>query len=311
MPGPTIEPVASHRANATAVSDGALLEAVIAGDPGASWELWQRHSQGLYTLCYAEMKRNRADAEDALAQSMLKAIVQLPRFAPHIVSVPAWLRRLTRNVCRDMQREQARLRRAEEAFPAWKPEAASDVPLQEGEPCEPVALLERLPERLREVFALRILQQMRYSDIAARLQLTPAAARKRVQQARRLVNAWRHDGIAAHCERVCSERSAPVEPPLIPHKVRVRSASGIERDVEILVRRRPAREHQKIATLRGYIRRHPQGWKKRLALADLLYETGAWSEAMDSYRAVLHKRPWLTAVAQRVEEMARELEKFT
>lgn len=296
--------------NATAVSDRSLLDAVIAADPGASWELWQRHSEELFALCFGEMKRNRAEAEDALVQSMLRAVAQLPRFAAHIVSVRAWLRTLTRNVCRDIQREEARLRLAEGAFPVWTLAAESDAQL-ESEPYEPAALVGQLPERLREVFALRILQQMGYSDIAARLQLTPAAARKRVQQARRLVNAWRHGGVAAQCEQVCPERSVPVELPLIPHKVRVRSASGAEHDVEILVSRRPARAHQKIATLREYIRRHPRGWKKRLALADLLYQTGAWGEAIDSYRAVLHKRPWLTAVALRVEEIARELEKFT
>ena len=296
--------------DATVFSDRSLLDAVIAGDPDAAWELWQRHVEALYAICFAEMKRNRADAEDALARSMLKAIVQLPRFAAHIVSVPAWLRRLTRNVCRDIQREQARLRIAEGAFPDWTFAEEGDAQ-HESEPCEPVALVEQLPDRLREVFALRMLQQMSYSDIAARLQLTPAAARKRVQQARRLVKAWRHGDVSTNRERVCAERTAPVASPLIPYTVRVRSASGTEREVEILVSRRPARERQKIATLREYIRRHPRGWKKRLALADLLYETGAWSEAVDSYRAVLHKRPWLTAVARRIEEIAHELEKFT
>ena len=295
---------------ASAVSDRSLLDAVIAGNPDASWELWLRHSDDLYALCYAEMRRNRADAEDALARSMLRAVTQLPRFAARIVSVRAWLHRLTRNVCRDIQREQARLRIAEETFPVWTQAAESDA-AYEVEPCEPVALVEQLPERLRDVFTLRILQQMPYSDIAVRLQLSPAAARKRVEQARRLVNTWRLGGAAAHRGRDGPERSAPAELPLIPHKVRVRSTSGAEREVEILVSRRPAREHQKIATLREYIRRHPSGWKKRLALADLLYETGAWSEAIELYRAVLHKRPWLETVARRIEQITDELAKFT
>ena len=303
--------------DATAVGDRFLLDAVIAGDADASWTLWQRHSNELYALCLAEMRRNHADAEDALARSMLKAVANLPRFASRIVSARGWLRRLTLNVCRDIQREQARLRIAEHALPAS--EAATDGDAaQEGEACEPLALIEQLPERLREVFALRMLEQLRYREIAARLQLTPAAARKRVQQARGLVNAWRRDAVEQTLLSAESDASEQTrvsalqgDPPRIPHTVRVRSTTGGERDVQILVRRRPAREHQKIATLRAYIRRHPNGWKKRLALADILYETGAWCEAIESYRAVLHKRPWLTAVAQRIEEIARELEKFT
>lgn len=292
--------------DATQLEESTLLGALRAGDDSAVWELWQRHTGELYPLCFTLMNRHRADAEDALAQAMLRAIRQLPRFAANIVSVRAWLRRLTRNVCMDIQRDRARLRAAEAAFPAWQGSDSKD----EGETCEPAALMERLPEHLREVFRLRILQQMRYRDIAAQLQLTQAAARKRVQLARRLVHAWRNGDRAAHGRHEPAAQS-PVDSPYIPHQVRVRSRSGAERDVEILVSRRPGRAQQKIVTLRAYIDRHPRGWKKRLALADLLYETGVWSEAMEGYRIVLHKRPWLTAVAQRIVEIARELDKFT
>ena len=47
------------------------------------------------------------------------------------------------------------------------------------------------------------------------------------------------------------------------------------------------------------------------AVANLLYEMGAWNEAAGEYRYVLSRRPWLTAVSARLQEIAAQLEKFT
>lgn len=292
----------------TAVSDRSLLDAITAGDSNASWELWQRHADELYALCLRAMNRNHADAEDALAQSMLKAVAQLPRFASRIVSVRSWLCRLTLNVCRDIVRERARLRMAEDSFPAC--DAAGDDAAEELLDVAEVWLA-RLPERLREVFVLRVESELSYTEIASRLQLTAAAARKRAQEARKLVMEWRAGAAVPPHTTTCAHRGAPAEAPSTLHKVRVQSTCGSEHEVDILVSRPHGREQQKIATLRKYIGRHPRGWKKCLQLADLLYVTGAWSEAIELYRAVLVKRPWLTAVAARIEAMARELENFT
>jgi cytochrome c-type biogenesis protein CcmH/NrfG len=79
--------------------------------------------------------------------------------------------------------------------------------------------------------------------------------------------------------------------------------SGVERHFEIFLDKKPSREHQKIKTLRKYVEHHASGWKNHLKLADLLYETGAWVEAVEGYRHVLKKQPWLTAVSVRLGEI--------
>ncbi len=303
----------------TEVEDRDLLEAIIEGNLDAGWTLWQRHTGHLYAVCFAEMRGQKADAEDALAQSMIKAVTKLPVFAGRIVSARAWLRRLTRNVCKDMQREREREKRLAEDVRAVDGQGLrSPNELASGgewQTCDPTVLLERLPDRLREAFALRVLQQLRYEDIAARLQVTCVTARKRVQQARELLRALREGDVPKSDVRPF--RAVPCaagigsSDPVTSRVVRVQLSLGTEAEIEILMDHRPLRERQKITTLRAYVERHPRGWKKRLALADLLYETGVWSEAADSYRYVLRKRPWLTAVSARLNEMSRQLEKFT
>ena len=69
--------------------------------------------------------------------------------------------------------------------------------------------------------------------------------------------------------------------------------SGIELNAYVVLQNNPARRAQKIKTLSSYVQRHPSGWKKRLELADLLYETGEWNDAVAHYQTVLQRQPGL------------------
>jgi RNA polymerase sigma factor (sigma-70 family) len=173
--------------------DVALLAAIRDGDEHAFWALWMNHSRRLFGLCLREMNGNREDAEDALQEAMLHAHAKLPRFAASIAAPASWLTRITSNVCKDIHRRHTRRTRlAEQAAilggdALQMPEAAAP-PIAS---CDPAALIARLPERLRDVFTLRILQHASYGDIATRLGLTCATARKRVQESRSALRDWR------------------------------------------------------------------------------------------------------------------------
>jgi RNA polymerase sigma-70 factor (ECF subfamily) len=136
----------------------------------------------------------REDAEDALSRSMLRALDKLPRMSGRIQNIRAWLSRLTVNLCVDIHREQRRDARRLENIDDVLP-AAVDVLQAKADSPEKVFLnreaiayvcdvINELPPRLREPFALRFFQEMPYNDIAERLILTTDTARKRIQQAR-------------------------------------------------------------------------------------------------------------------------------
>ncbi|QSJ20178.1 tetratricopeptide repeat protein [Nostoc sp. UHCC 0702] len=67
-------------------------------------------------------------------------------------------------------------------------------------------------------------------------------------------------------------------------------------NAHLVVEEKPARQKQKLMTLSKYVQKYPQGWKKRLELADLLYEMGNWQQAVAEYRQVISRQPQLIDV---------------
>ncbi|HEY9802411.1 MAG TPA: tetratricopeptide repeat protein [Leptolyngbyaceae cyanobacterium] len=72
--------------------------------------------------------------------------------------------------------------------------------------------------------------------------------------------------------------------------------SGVELNAHLVFADKPARQQQKLITLSKYVQKYPQGWKKRLELADLLYEMGNWQQAVTEYRQVMARQPQLIDV---------------
>ncbi|MGH9422608.1 MAG: RNA polymerase sigma factor [Thermoanaerobaculia bacterium] len=187
--------------------DRPLLAALAHGDRQAFWTLWLRHADKLFAVCMREMNGNRVDAEDALGQAMMRAYQKLPRFASRVSSVVSWLARVTSNVCRDIQRARSRRMRAEAELAHHSREQrrglvhsdrSDDPTARTGEwDGDPSSLIALLPDRLRNVFILRIVQDRPYQEIAEQLSVTCVTARKRIQQARVALRRWRD-----HPERI-------------------------------------------------------------------------------------------------------------
>jgi RNA polymerase sigma-70 factor (ECF subfamily) len=230
------------------------------------------------------MNRNRADAEDAVAEAMLRAYNRIPA---QLDNTEAWLTRVTINVCRDLRRTHARSEAVKAQYAKFHvAEAAQGERPQPEEECDPHTVLEKLPTPLREVLVLRAVHRAPYNDIAVRLGISPGNVRKRVQHARATLRALRNAGV------LDTPGAAP--------------AHSVEQKVEVhgALRGCPSRQ---IRSLRAYVARHPLGWKMRLRLAELLYTTGAWSEAAEQYRAVLQRRPWLQEALAKLAAIQRSM----
>ena len=171
-----------------------LLEKVSHGDPDAFWSLWMMHRPHLLAVCYRQMRRVGADADDAVSRSMLVAHAKLPEYAAEIIDVEAWLTRLTCNVCLDIKKERCRGSRKSETLDE-RVLARREASLPDALSPEDVVMtgqigagirdaIAELPPPLRIVAELRFVQEMEYDLISERLSITEANARKRVQQAR-------------------------------------------------------------------------------------------------------------------------------
>jgi RNA polymerase sigma factor (sigma-70 family) len=165
-----------------------LLADLASGDERAFWELWQHHRAHLYGVCLRQMSGVTDDAADALSRSMLVALEKLPGYVSSIISVEAWLTRLTCNVCMDMYRERRRecveiVRPSVEETPGegWSPEEEAIA----SETFTRIATaIAELPPPLRDAARMRFLDEQSYEAMASRLSITYDNARKRVQQAR-------------------------------------------------------------------------------------------------------------------------------
>jgi RNA polymerase sigma-70 factor (ECF subfamily) len=132
--------------------------------------LCQRHRDDIFRYAQA-LLGNRADAEDATQEALLRLWNHLPRI--NLFNVRGWLFRTTRNYCLDQVRKRAQQivsAPAEDENPDRWPDALAIDPSRaadSGSRLEQAReALRQLPETLRSVFVLYEVNGLRYREIA-------------------------------------------------------------------------------------------------------------------------------------------------
>jgi RNA polymerase sigma-70 factor (ECF subfamily) len=161
------------------------------------WQLWESYQDDFYKLCLQWMGGNCHDAEDALNQAMLKAWNQWTRYADKIIYPKAWLARLIYNFCMDVHRKRKREATGIEniddiKFAEYQEFAASvEIPETNILNLEMRAylhhLIESLPDKLRHPLILHCCQEKSYQDVAKQLALSERSVRRRIQEARKIL----------------------------------------------------------------------------------------------------------------------------
>lgn len=294
------------------------------------WRVWNENEPYLLKLCTIWMKGDRTEAREALSGAMMHAIEgsTLDRL-PEIGNIRAWLVRIVKNHCIDLQRQQSRRIIQTEAFDylADLVEAVGQV----GQEISPetgfvrqenylqlLHALESLPERLREVMMLRAYQNMPYKEIARHLCITADSARKRAEQGRSLlIQRLRQDtmqargprsahdaGINPRTERRAAEEIlqrpsfSTYEPTRHAHIREIRLDTNRSIEAMAFLEKRPVRLAQRLDAASRYMERHPGGWTRQKDLADLLFIVGNLRGAALHYHSVLRRRPEQYAVAE-------------
>jgi len=331
----------SHTITAAVVAaDQTPLQHLTQGDSTAFWELWTQYcTEGFERYSLYWMRGNQADAEDALSSSSIKACQHLTQTPQPIVCMKSWLTRLLHNHCIDAQKALQkqvpyvgdavyRLDITSPAKPATPVQTSAEDTLLRLELGAHIRrAFDTLPPRLREPSLLRFVHQMSHCDIAAQLHLRPDAVRKRIQQARPLLQrelsayltgephvanikpdltAYMSNRQGAETESLSPVDAVPELPSgasIATCTFRLSLANGVEHQLYLMLDRKPARQQQKVDSLRKYVQNHPEGWKKHRDLADLLYAMGQWPEALAAYRQVLRKQPDNIAVWLRLGHM--------
>ena len=96
-----------------------------------------------------------------------------------------------------------------------------------------------------------------------------------------------------------------------PCLVKLSQPSAMELNVQLILENKSTRQEQKLKTLTKYVRRYPSGWKKRLELANLLYEKGSWEEAIKEYYQIIERQPQLINVRLKLAKILQVIERKT
>ncbi len=163
-------------------SDERLLQRAAAGDERAFAAIFRRYHQDLFRYCRAILG-DPEDAQDALQNTMLKALRALPGEKREIKLKP-WLYRISHN-------EAIEILRRRRPVVALNPEMAAAIeagPDQQTETQERLRQLifdlGELPERQRSALVLRELSDMSFEEIGATLGTTPAVIRQTIYEGR-------------------------------------------------------------------------------------------------------------------------------
>ena len=172
--GPLEDPAALKR----------LVDRALHGDPEAWSTLYARLRPRLFALCLRRLG-NREDAEDAVAETMMRAVRGADQFRWRGAGFDAWIFRICRNVIVDMSR--SRSRQLAMAGRGERPSEPPAVEEQVGLAEEHAAVrraLDQLPVDDREVLELRVVAGLSSDEAAYVLKRRPGAVR--VAQSRAL-----------------------------------------------------------------------------------------------------------------------------
>lgn len=166
-------------------SDEVLAQRIQEGDRDALERLVGRYLRPIHAII-ASYQAERADVEDTVQETFLRAIDRIASYQPARPFAP-WLYQIARNVARD--RLVLSARRPTEPLPAAgveEPTSGPDVVMERAEIRRLVdAAIAELPEQQRTAFRLHDVEGYATTEIADIMGLSPGTVRSHVHHARR------------------------------------------------------------------------------------------------------------------------------
>ena len=171
------------------VEEARLAHAAAAGDGAAFATLYDRYESRIFNFCN-RLLGSPDDAADATQEAFLKVLQRLPKLEGRELNFSAYLFTAARNAAYDVIGKRKRAEPTDEV-----PEPGGHEPADLDVDPERAAMLAslqddvreangRLPERQREVLALRELEELSYDDIAELLDMNRNSVAQLISRAR-------------------------------------------------------------------------------------------------------------------------------
>lgn len=171
MPSPGVSPLDEQQ----------LVDRARAGDRAAFRELYERHASDVFRFAILPMVRNRALAEELLADTFVRALENIGKFQWRGRGVLPWLIRIGKNRCLDHLRRAGRVAAWPEGYEHDLPDATEELDAEWvvssrdtarvlGERI--AACMDELNPRYRTVLRLRLVEKRSREDAAKALDVT-------------------------------------------------------------------------------------------------------------------------------------------
>ncbi len=180
------------------ISEKEIIERVLGGDANAFEELVLRYEGTVYNLAL-RMVSNREDAADMTQETFIKAYNSLSSFRGDS-KFSVWLYRICSNVCLDFLRSKSRRPQTSLASLDDDDDVQLDIPDPAAGPEEQLMKklsmqsvsegLERLPDKQRQILAMREIGGMSYAEIGQALSLEEGTVKSRIFRARKKLCAF-------------------------------------------------------------------------------------------------------------------------
>ena len=171
-----------------AVAETELIRSGLAGDQQALSALLTRYERPLYLLCRG-MLRHSEDAEDAVQETLLKALNALATFRFHS-SFRTWLFRIAIRSCLDRKQS----KRADPAWSEVSPDTVSPTHSPETTVLRQMRMLDALAvlqPRQRALVLLKELHGCSIAEIAETLSWNQKKVHNELSKARSVLAVWR------------------------------------------------------------------------------------------------------------------------
>lgn len=180
------------------ISEKEIIERVLGGDANAFEELVLRYEGTVYNLAL-RMVSNREDAADMTQETFIKAYNSLSSFRGDS-KFSVWLYRICSNVCLDFLRSKSRRPQTSLTSLDDDDDVQLDIPDHAAGPEEQLMKklsmqsvsegLERLPDKQRQILAMREIGGMSYAEIGQALSLEEGTVKSRIFRARKKLCAF-------------------------------------------------------------------------------------------------------------------------
>ena len=158
-----------------------LVERARAGDRAAFKELYERHASDVFRFAIMPMVRNKALAEELLADTFVRALENISRFQWRGRGILPWLIRIGKNRCLDHLRRAGRVAAWPEGFEQEIPDVADELDAEWVVSTRDTArvlrgriatCMDELNPRYRKVLQLRLVDKLSREDAATKMSVT-------------------------------------------------------------------------------------------------------------------------------------------